>query len=72
MLLRELFYREAAEPKVQDFGRPFNHPEHLVFFYGTDGALEALQLVSKTLKVRAIAIFLIGISIIFIDDIVMV
>lgn len=43
MLLRELFYREAAEPKVQDFGRPFNHPEHLVFFYGTDGALEALQ-----------------------------
>lgn len=47
MLLRELFYREAKEVSVDDsmekYGRAFNHPEHLVFFKGTRGTMEALQ-----------------------------
>ncbi len=43
MLLRELFLEAKVEKKVADYGRPFNHPEHLVFFYGTEGTLEALQ-----------------------------
>lgn len=47
MLLRELFYREAKEAVKDDsmekYGRPFNHPEHLVFFKGSAGTLEALQ-----------------------------
>ena len=47
MLLRELFYREAKETSVDDsmekYGRAFNHPEHLVFFKGTRGTLEALN-----------------------------
>jgi hypothetical protein len=43
VLLRELFFREATDKKIVDYGRPFNHPEHLVFFYGTEGTLEALQ-----------------------------
>lgn len=47
MLLRELFYREAKESTNDDsmekYGRPFNHPEHLVFFKGTAGTLEALN-----------------------------
>ena len=44
MLLRELFLREAPEAKkAVDYGRAFNHPEHLVFFYGVEGTLEALQ-----------------------------
>lgn len=46
MLLRELFYRESAAPagvSMEKYGRPFNHPEHLVFFVGSDGTLEALN-----------------------------
>lgn len=49
MLLRELFYREAkdvrnaAEDSMEKYGRPFNHPEHLVFFKGSAGTLEALN-----------------------------
>lgn len=47
MLLRELFYREATEAPTDDsmekYGRPFNHPEHLVFFKGSAGTLEALN-----------------------------
>ena len=47
MLLRELFYSEAKSPSEDDsmerYGRPFNHPEHLVFFKGSAGTLEALQ-----------------------------
>ena len=49
MLLRELFLFEAkANPAVEDdsmakYGRPFNHPEHLVFFKGASGTLEALN-----------------------------
>jgi hypothetical protein len=39
MRLRELF-TEAAAPK--QLGRAFNHLEDLVFFYGTEGAEEAL------------------------------
>lgn len=48
MLLRELFLYEAkAKPSTNDdgmekYGRPFNHPEHLVFFKGSAGTLEAL------------------------------
>jgi hypothetical protein len=47
VLLRELFYSEAKAPVEDDsmerYGRPFNHPEHLVFFKGSAGTLEALQ-----------------------------
>lgn len=47
MLLRELFYRESKNaPSVdsmEKYGRPFNHPEHLVFFKGSAGTLEALN-----------------------------
>lgn len=47
MLLRELFFNEAKAPADDDgmerYGRPFNHPEHLVFFKGSAGTLEALQ-----------------------------
>ena len=40
MRLRELF--EADAPKKQ-LGRAFNHLEDLVFFYGSEGTLEALD-----------------------------
>lgn len=44
MLLRELFYREAAAPaKPKKLGRAFNHLEDLVFFHGSRGTLEALS-----------------------------
>ena len=47
MLLRELFFREAKAPAADDsmekYGRAFNHPEHLVFFKGLRGTLEALN-----------------------------
>ena len=46
MLLRELFLREAAVPtddSMEKYGRAFNHPEHLVFFKGSQGTLEALN-----------------------------
>lgn len=46
MLLRELFLREAAAPaddSMEKYGRPFNHPEHLVFFKGSNGTIEALN-----------------------------
>ena len=46
MLLRELFLREAAAPaddSMEKYGRAFNHPEHLVFFKGAAGTLEALE-----------------------------
>lgn len=28
---------------IKQFGRPFNHPEHFVFFVGTEGIIEALN-----------------------------
>ena len=40
MRLRELFV-EATSPK--QLGRAFNHLEDLVFFYGSDGTMEALE-----------------------------
>lgn len=44
MRLRELFLREAAtDDGMEKYGRPFNHPEHLVFFKGSAGTLEALN-----------------------------
>jgi len=44
VLLRELFIREVAQPKIPPMlGRAFNHPEHFVIFYGVSGILEALQ-----------------------------
>lgn len=46
MLLRELFFQEEAAPaddSMEKYGRAFNHPEHLVFFKGSKGALEALN-----------------------------
>ncbi len=47
MLLRELFYFEdksgPADDSMEKYGRAFNHPEHLVFFKGSQGTLEALQ-----------------------------
>jgi hypothetical protein len=47
VLLRELFFREAQAPAADDsmekYGRAFNHPEHLVFFKGLRGTLEALN-----------------------------
>ena len=45
MLLRELFFREAAsaDDSMEKYGRAFNHPEHLVFFKGSAGTLEALN-----------------------------
>ena len=42
MLLRELFFREYSEAPKK-LGRAFNHLEDLVFFYGSQGTLEALQ-----------------------------
>ncbi len=47
MLLRELFYVEnkglvGKDVNMEKYGRPFNHPEHLAFFVGSDGILEAL------------------------------
>lgn len=42
MLLRELFFREYKDAPKQ-LGRAFNHLEDLVFFYGSQGTLEALQ-----------------------------
>jgi hypothetical protein len=45
VLLRELFYREATQPaedSMEKYGRAFNHPEHLIFFKGSGGAIEAL------------------------------
>lgn len=41
MRLRELF-TETAEVAKKKLGRAFNHLEDLVFFHGTEGALEAL------------------------------
>lgn len=48
MLLRELFFTEnkglvGDEVNMEKYGRPFNHPEHLVFFAGSKGTLEALN-----------------------------
>jgi len=49
VLLRELFLFEAkdahtpADDSMEKYGRPFNHPEHLVFFKGSNGTLEALN-----------------------------
>jgi len=46
VLLRELFLREATAPvddSMEKYGRPFNHPEHLVFFKGSNGTIEALN-----------------------------
>jgi hypothetical protein len=50
VLLRELFLFEAkttptvsSDDSMEKYGRPFNHPEHLVFFKGARGTLEALQ-----------------------------
>jgi hypothetical protein len=46
VLLRELFYRENAQPaddSMEKYGRAFNHPEHLVFFKGSKGTIEALN-----------------------------
>jgi hypothetical protein len=45
VLLRELFYKEdgPADDSMERYGRAFNHPEHLVFFKGSAGALEALS-----------------------------
>ena len=46
MCYLELFFNEAKAPAEDDsmekYGRPFNHPEHLVFFKGSAGTLEAL------------------------------
>lgn len=42
MRLRELF-SETAEVAKKKLGRAFNHLEDLVFFHGTEGALEALS-----------------------------
>jgi hypothetical protein len=44
--LRELFIREAKpadDDSMEKYGRPFNHPEHLVFFKGSKGTIEALN-----------------------------
>jgi len=41
MRLLELFLREDAAPK--QLGRAFNHLEDLVFFYGSNGTMEALE-----------------------------
>jgi hypothetical protein len=46
VLLRELFLQEAPAPaddSMEKYGRAFNHPEHLVFFKGSTGTLEALN-----------------------------
>jgi hypothetical protein len=47
VLLRELFFNEAKatadDDSMERYGRPFNHPEHLVFFKGSRGTLEALS-----------------------------
>jgi flavodoxin len=44
--LRELFYEAKPTPaddSMEKYGRAFNHPEHLIFFKGSAGALEALS-----------------------------
>ena len=45
MLLRELFFREtlSSDDSMEKYGRAFNHPEHLVFFKGSKGTVEALS-----------------------------
>lgn len=44
MLLRELFLTEGTKPlPSKKLGRTFNHLEDLVFFYGSNGAKEALE-----------------------------
>lgn len=46
MRLRELFYEAKPTPaddSMEKYGRAFNHPEHLIFFKGSSGALEALS-----------------------------
>jgi len=46
VLLRELFFREsssASNDSMEKYGRAFNHPEHLIFFKGSAGAIEALS-----------------------------
>ena len=46
MRLRELFYEAKPAPaddSMEKYGRAFNHPEHLIFFKGSAGALEALS-----------------------------
>jgi hypothetical protein len=47
VLLRELFFNESGasvdDDSMEKYGRPFNHPEHFVFFKGSKGTLEALQ-----------------------------
>lgn len=46
MRLRELFIREnkpAPDDSMEKYGRAFNHPEHLVFFKGSKGTIEALN-----------------------------
>ena len=46
MRLRELF-TESAEVVKKKLGRAFNHLEDLVFFYGIDGTVEALEHVKE-------------------------
>lgn len=46
MRLRELFF-EANETVKKKLGRAFNHLEDLVFFYGIEGTIEALEHVKE-------------------------
>lgn len=46
MRLRELF-TESTETVKKKLGRAFNHLEDLVFFYGVDGTIEALEHVKE-------------------------
>jgi hypothetical protein len=46
MRLRELFFEDATTAKKK-LGRTFNHLEDLVFFYGTEGTIEALEHVKE-------------------------
>ena len=46
MRLRELFF-EANETVKKKLGRAFNHLEDLVFFYGVEGTIEALEHVKE-------------------------
>ena len=46
MRLRELFF-EADETVKKKLGRAFNHLEDLVFFYGVEGTIEALEHVKE-------------------------
>jgi hypothetical protein len=48
VLLRELFFRESAEPVKKKLGRAFNHPEDLTFLRGADGAIKALDHIERT------------------------